>query len=288
MDEVRVGVIGGSGLYAMPDLHDAEQVTLTTPFGDPSDEITVGTLAGVRVAFIPRHGRSHRIMPSDVPARANFWALKRLGARSVLSVSAVGSMREHIRPLDLVVPDQVLDHTTMLRPRTFFDDGLVAHVGLAEPFCPDTRRALVDAARRAAPVVHDQGTYICIEGPQFSTMAESRVYRSWGVDVIGMTAMPEARLAREAELCFGVLALVTDYDVWHESEAPVSVDTVVGNLHRNVEIAQQVIRSVVPALAERVDCSCRHALDHAIVTSQANLSAHQRERLAFFLGDRLD
>jgi len=287
MTGVRVGIIGGSGLYAMSDLRDAEQVAMETPFGDPSDVITIGTLSGVRVAFIPRHGRRHQIMPSDVPARANFWALKRLGVCSVLSVSAVGSMREQIKPLDLVVPDQVVDHTVS-RARTFFDDGLVVHVGLAEPFCPQVRRTLVDAAGEVAPTVHDGGTYLSIEGPQFSTGAESRVYRSWGVDVIGMTAMPEARLAREAELCFGVLALVTDYDVWHASEAPVSVATVVGNLRRNVDVAQTIVRSIVPVLAARDDCSCRHALDHAIVTSEPCLSASQLDRLSLFIGDRLD
>lgn len=278
-----VGVIGGSGLYQMPDLADVEEVALDTPFGAPSAPLTVGTLAGVRVAFLPRHGRHHEYNPSNVPARANFWALKALGVRHVISVSAVGSLREHLHPLDLVVPDQVVDRTVG-RPRTFFDTGPVVHVALADPFCADLRAALVAAARTVADRVHDQGTYICIEGPQFSTRGESDLYRQWGMDIIGMTAMPEVRLAREAELCFAVLALVTDYDVWHETAEDVSVAQVIDNLRRNVETARGVLRAVVPALASFPDCSCGSALEHAIATAPEGVPPEVRERLALLLG----
>lgn len=282
MAKAQVGVIGGSGLYDMPDLADVEEISIETPFGAPSAPITIGTLAGVRVAFLPRHGRAHQFGPADVPARANFWAFKALGVRQVVSVSAVGSMREDIHPLDLVVPDQVMDRTVG-RARTFFDEGVVAHVSLADPFCVPTRAALVDAARSITNRVHDGGTYICIEGPQFSTRAESRIYRQWGVDIIGMTAMPEVRLAREAGLCFAVLALVTDYDVWHETEEAVSVAQVIENLNRNVETARGVLRAVVPTLAAAGVCACQTALAHAIATQPAAIPAATRERLSLLL-----
>lgn len=283
MAEAQIGVIGGSGLYQMPGLTEIEQVDIETPWGQPSDTITIGTLAGVRLAFLPRHGRHHQFSPAQVPARANFWALKTLGVERVLSVSAVGSLREEIHPLDLVVPDQVFDRTVD-RERTFFDDGLVVHVALDEPFCPVTRRALIAAAQGAGARTHTAGTYICIEGPQFSTKAESRVYQAWGMEIIGMTAMPEVRLAREAGLCFAVLALVTDYDVWHETEEAVSVQTVVENLRRNVGVAQAVIREVVPSLAAASDCACRDSLTHAIATAPEGISKTARERLDLLLG----
>lgn len=283
MPEARVGVIGGSGLYRMSDLTDVETVELDTPWGPPSDAITIGTLSGVRVAFIPRHGRYHQLSPSRVPARANFWALKTLGVRQVISVSAVGSMRDDVHPLDLVVPDQVFDQTNG-RALTFFDRGPVVHVSMAEPFCPATRAALLAAGAAVTQNVHDGGTYLCIEGPQFSTKAASRIYRSWDVDVIGMTAMPEARLAREAEMCFAVLALVTDYDVWHETEAAVSVSTVIDNLHRNVDTAREILKAAVQPKSESVACECGHALEHAIVTAPEAIPLEIRERLGLLIG----
>lgn len=282
--QAEIGVIGGSGLYRMAELREVEEVTIETPFGSPSAPITLGTLQGVRVAFLPRHGLHHQFSPSAVPARANFWALKQLGVRRVVSISAVGSMREGIAPLDLVVPDQIFDRTVR-RPRSFFEEtGPVVHVALDEPFCPDLRQALAEAATRVGARVHRGGTYICIEGPQFSTKAESRIYRTWGVDVIGMTAMPEARLAREAELCFAILALVTDYDVWHLSEEPVNVATVIQNLQRNVQAAQAVLRELIPQLPKETTCRCGDALALAIVTAPEAIPAEIRRRYSLLLG----
>jgi 5'-methylthioadenosine phosphorylase len=275
-----IGVIGGSGLYQMPGLTDVEEVALDTPFGAPSDAYTVGTLAGERVAFLPRHGRGHRLLPSEVPVQANIYGFKLLGVSRIVSVSAVGSMRTEIAPLDLVVPDQIFDRTC-LRPRTFFGDGLVVHVGFGDPFCPDLRRLVAEAATATGATVHRGGTYLCIEGPQFSTRAESRVYRQWGVDVIGMTAIPEAKLAREAEICYATLALATDYDVWHESEEAVTVEMVVANLHKNVARAQETIRRVTPliaGLAERT-CGCADALAGAIMTAPDRIPPATRARL---------
>src|SRR5579885_1527424 len=261
-----VGVIGGSGLYQIEGFVGATEVDIDTPFGKPSDRIVVGELAGVRIAFLPRHGRGHRIGPSEIPQRANIYALKALGIERLISVSAVGSMREGIHPLDMVVPDQIYDRTT-LRPHSFFTDGIVAHVGLADPYCPELSDHLAVAAEQVGPTVHRGGTYVCIEGPQFSTRAESRIYRQWGVDVIGMTAMPEARLAREAELCYSTLALATDYDVWHLSEEPVSVEQVVANLARNVDAAKETLRHLLAMLPAERGCACGSALASSIVTA---------------------
>jgi 5'-methylthioadenosine phosphorylase len=282
-DDVRIGVIGGSGLYAMPDLTETETREIATPFGPPSDAITIGTLSGRRVAFLPRHGVGHRFPPTLVPSRANMYALKSLGVRTVIAVSAVGSLREGIAPLHLVVPDQIVDRTTS-RVRTFFDrPGLVGHVSMADPFCDALRALLIDAAREAGATVHAGGTYLCIEGPRFSTKAESRLYRQWGLDIIGMTAMPEAQLAREAELCYAVLALSTDYDVWHESEESVSVELVVQNLHRNVATAQEVIRRVVPRIAQDGGDACTTALSGALMTDPARIPADVRARLGIIV-----
>jgi 5'-methylthioadenosine phosphorylase len=284
-----IGVIGGSGLYQMPGLTQIEEVALDTPFGAPSDAYTIGTLAGERVAFLPRHGRDHRLTPTELPAQANIYGFKLLGVSRVVAVSAVGSMREEIAPLDLVVPDQIFDRTC-LRPRTFFGDGVVAHVGFGEPFCSDLRRLLAEAAAATGATVHPTGTYLCIEGPQFSTRAESRIYRQWGVDVIGMTAIPEAKLAREAELCYATLALATDYDVWHETEEAVTVELVVENLHKNVVRAQETIRRVVPLIAaarDRVDCGCADALAGAIMTAPERIPPAARARLGVLLDKRM-
>ncbi len=282
-DDIRIAIIGGSGLYNMPDLTDTETREIDTPFGAPSAPITLGTLGGRRVAFLPRHGIGHRLTPTLVPTRANMYALKSLGVRAVIAVSAVGSLREQIAPLHLVVPDQIVDRTTS-RARTFFDQpGLVGHVSIAEPFCDPLRSLLIAAAREAGATVHAGGTYICIEGPRFSTKAESRLYRSWGLDIIGMTAMPEAHLAREAELCYAVLALATDYDVWHESEEGVSVELVVQNMHKNVATAQEVIRRVVPRIAEGGDDACSTALAGALMTDPAHIPPDVRARLGIIV-----
>ena len=282
MAEALIGVIGGTGLYRMDGLEGVEEVAVDTPFGPPSDVIVTGALNGVGVAFLPRHGRGHRISPSELPARANIYALKSLGVQRVISVSAVGSLREEIRPLDMVVPDQLIDRT-LGRPRTFFGDGVVAHVGMADPFCAELRYALRRSAGRAGAQVHDGGTLVVIEGPQFSTKAESHLFRSWGADIIGMTALPEARLAREAELCYSVLACSTDYDCWHESEEPVTVEMVVENLSKNAAVSRAILADTITAeLAER-DCACGSALENAIVTDRGGIPSEARERLGLLV-----
>jgi len=288
MASARIGVIGGSGLYQMEGLTDVEEVRVATPFGDPSDSIFVGNLHGQSMAFLPRHGRGHRISPSELNSRANIYALKSLGVESIISVSAVGSMREDIHPLDIVLPDQIIDRTRS-RVSTFFGDGIVVHIGFAEPFCPRLSEVLYQAAQRLSPAprVHRGGTYLCIEGPQFSTKAESRLYRHWGVDVIGMTAIPEAKLAREAEMCYAQLALVTDYDVWHETEGPVSADLIVANLQRNVHTASAILAKAVQAIGEERTCGCGDALKTAIITAPNYIPAQKREQLALLIGKYL-
>ncbi len=292
MSEVRarVGIIGGSGLYHMAGMTGIEEVRVATPFGDPSDAIMLGTLDGVGVAFLPRHGRGHRLSPAEIPARANIWALKSLGVEWVLSVSAVGSLREHIAPLDLVIPDQIFDRTKS-RVNSFFEGGVVVHASFAEPFCSHLGEIIADAAETVGEArVHRGGTYVCIEGPLFSTKAESRAYRHWGMDVIGMTALPEAKLAREAELCYATIACVTDYDVWHESEEAVTVEIVVANLLKNITTAQAVIRQAItrlPAQRTSGDCSCATALAGATITERTAISSEARERYGLLLGKYL-
>jgi 5'-methylthioadenosine phosphorylase len=273
-----IGVIGGSGLYELEGCEDAREVRLRTPFGRPSGAYLVGTFHGRRLAFLPRHGRGHRLMPSELNFRANIFGFKALGAEWLISASAVGSMREAIRPLDIVIPDQFFDRTRR-RAETFFGDGLVAHVGMADPTCPDLSRLLAESAEAVGARVHRGGTYLCIEGPQFSTRAESRIYRSWGVDVIGMTNIPEAKLAREAELCYATLALVTDYDVWHASEADVSVGSVVANLLENVKTAKAILRRAIPRLPEARRCRCGQALRDAIITARGRIPTATVRRL---------
>ena len=277
-----IGIIGGSGLYELEGLTDVRWRRVRTPFGDPSDEYCTGTYQGRPVIFLPRHGRGHRLTPTELNFRANIWGLRFLGAQWVLSISAVGSMKEEIRPLDLVIPDQFFD-ATRRGVSSFFGDGIVAHVGMAEPVCPDLATALEKAANQTGATVHRGGTYICIEGPQFSTRAESRVYRGWGVDVIGMTNMPEAKLAREAELCYATLALATDYDVWHETHEAVSVEAVVRNLMRNVETAKDVLRRVIPAIAPERGCDCPSLLKSAVITNPKAFPPATRKRLGLLL-----
>ena len=278
-----IGVIGGSGLYDMPALHDVERRRLTTPFGEPSDEYVIGTLAGTRLIFLPRHGRGHRISPSELNFRANIYGMKALGAEWLIGVASVGSLREHIVPGHLVVPDQLIDRTHR-RASTFFGNGIVAHVTFADPFCPVLSAAVVAAARAVGAQVHAGGTYICMEGPQFSTRAESRVYRQWGADVIGMTNLQEARLAREAEICFATLALATDYDCWHETEADVAIGDVLRILKDNVETAQRVIATTVSTLDGSRTCGCATALEHAIVTDRALIPESVKRDLDLLIG----
>jgi 5'-methylthioadenosine phosphorylase len=290
MAQATIGVIGGSGLYQMEGLADVEEIEVETPFGAPSDRITVGTLEGVRIAFLPRHGRGHRISPSEIPVRANIWALKHLGVGWVLSVSAVGSMREDVAPLDFLVPDQLFDRTKS-RVNSFFEGGVAVHCAFADPFCPILSVMLAEAAGSLGTIaVHRGGTYLCIEGPLFSTRAESRIYRQWGVDVIGMTALPEAKLAREAELHYGTLACITDYDCWHETEASVTVEMVVANLQRNALNAKRTIREVARragALSSGATCGCDRALATAVLTDPARIAPEVRTRYQLLLGKYL-
>jgi 5'-methylthioadenosine phosphorylase len=286
MAEARVGIIGGSGLYQIEGLGDVREVQVDTPFGAPSDVLTLGTLAGVSLAFLPRHGRGHRVSPSELNVRANIFALKKLGVEFVISVSAVGSMREEIAPLDVVVPDQLFDRTKG-RASTFFGNGLVVHVAFADPYCPVLSNVLVEAARAAGARVHAGGTYICIEGPQFSTKAESRIYRQWGVDVIGMTNLPEAKLAREAEMCYATLAMVTDYDVWHPSHETVTADLIIANLLKNVDTAKRAVAEAVPRIPRERTCACGRALADAIVTDRSLIPAQLRRDLAPLIGKYL-
>ncbi|MBM4443873.1 MAG: S-methyl-5'-thioadenosine phosphorylase [Chloroflexi bacterium] len=281
--QASIGVIGGSGLYRIEGLTDVEQAEVSTPFGEPSDLITTGTLRGVRVAFVPRHGKGHRISPAEVPARANIYALRSLGVERIISISAVGSLKEDIHPLDLVIPDQIIDRTSS-RVNTFFGQGLVAHVGLAEPFCPDLSRLLYQTSRQAGAVAHQGGTCVVIEGPSFSTRAESFLYRSWGASIVGMTAVPEARLAREAEMCYATLAFVTDYDCWHHSEESVTVEMVVANLERSVEVAKNIVKAVVAQIPRQRGCECATALRDAIITSPEQIPAYLKKDLDLLIG----
>ena len=279
------GVIGGSGLYDLADLQDVERVRLATPFGDPSDEYVLGTLHGVRVAFLPRHARGHRLLPTELNFRANVHGMKQLGVTHLLAVGAVGSLREEIVPGHVVVPDQFIDRT-FSRSATFFGDGAVAHVQFGDPVCKGLASAVAVAARDSGAVVHEGGTYVCMEGPQFSTRAESNLYRSWNASVIGMTNLQEAKLAREAELCFATLALSTDYDCWHESEAEVDAASIIAVLHANAALAARTVATLARALPAG-DCACRHALEFAIVTDRATIPATTRERLRLIAGKYL-
>ncbi|MGH9379214.1 MAG: S-methyl-5'-thioadenosine phosphorylase [Thermoanaerobaculia bacterium] len=286
MSEARIGVIGGSGLYGMEGLEVDEERTLETPWGAPSDPYVLGHLEGRPVAFLARHGRGHRILPSELNFRANIYGFKLLGVEWLISVSAVGSMKLDYRPKDIVVPDQFFDRTRH-RPDTFFGDGLVAHVSLADPVCPRLVDLFTDAARAAGATVHRGGTYICMEGPQFSTRAESRIYRQWGVDVIGMTNLQEAKLAREAEICYATLAMVTDYDCWHEEEEAVSGEAVMQVVQQNAATAQAVVREAVRRLPVDRDCPCASALAASLITERERIPARTLERLRPLVGKYL-
>ena len=278
----RLAIIGGIGLYEMENLLDIENVKATdlaTPFGLPSDDIVTGTLEGQRVAFLARHGRGHRLMPSEVPYQANIWALKALGVEQIVSISAVGSLREDYAPRDIVIPSQIFDRTRN-RPLSFFGRGLVVHISFAEPFCPLLSQQLFEAVRATEEAtVHQGGNFVVIEGPRFSTKAESNTFRQWGMDIIGMTAVPEAQLAREAEMCYATMAHVTDYDVWHEVEETVTVEAVIRNLMANTQVAQKAIRNLTPKVRETRKCLCPTALADAIITSPAAISGETKREL---------
>ena len=287
MPDPKIAFIGGSGLYNIDGMENRREVTVETPFGDPSDAVVVGKINGVEAAFLPRHGRGHRFSPTEIPVKANIYALKSLGVERVVSVSAVGSLKEHIKPLDLVVPDQIIDRTR-LRESTFFENGIVAHVGLENPYCPELISTLASSAQRQPGHTHVGGTLVVIEGPQFSTMAESELYRSFGARIIGMTAMPEAKLAREAEICYATVACVTDYDCWHESEEDVTVEMVVANLMKNVSTSREILTRVVPRIPVKRSCKCATALKDAIITAPELIPGDVKERMRPIVGKYLN
>jgi 5'-methylthioadenosine phosphorylase len=283
MDTVQIGIIGGSGLYDMAELTDREEKVLQTPFGDPSGPYLLGTLGGKRVAFLARHGAGHRLLPSELNFRANIFGFKLLGVERIISASAVGSLKQEYPPLDIVVPDQFFDRTKG-RISTFFGNGLAAHVAFAHPICPELAKVGADAVQAVGARVHRGGTYVCMEGPQFSTLAESKLYRSWGMDVIGMTNLQEAKLAREAEICYTTIALVTDYDCWHPEHDSVTVEMIVSNLLANAATAQQVIAEAVGRLPFERGCDCRNALEYAIITRPDAIPADVKRDLAPIIG----
>jgi 5'-methylthioadenosine phosphorylase len=282
-EKATIGVIGGSGLYEMEGLTNVKSVRVATPFGKPSDDFLIGTLFGRRVAFLPRHGRGHRIMPTDINYRANIFGMKKLGVERIISVSAVGSMKENIKPGDIVVPDQFYDHTKHRRS-TFFGNSVVAHVGMADPVCSDLSVVLARAGSTAGATVHQGGTYLCMEGPQFSTRAESLIYRTWDVQVIGMTNATEAKLAREAELCYSTIALATDYDCWHHSEEAVTVEAVLEVMRHNIETSKAMIKQAVQMLPEERTCGCGESLKSAIMTPEKLIPAKTKRDLAPIIG----
>jgi len=286
MEKVSIGIIGGSGLYDMPGLTDRSEVSIETPFGRPPDAVVLGSLSGKRVAFLSRHGKGHRFMPSELNFRANIYALKQLGVERILSVSAVGSLKEEIAPLDVVLPDQFVDRTRG-RISTFFGSGLVAHISFADPICPDLMEQIHRSAQKVGIRTQKGGTYICMEGPAFSTKAESFLYRSWGMDVIGMTNLQEAKLAREAEICYVTIALVTDYDCWHESHEAVSADMILENLQKNCESAQSIIARCVEDLGSTRNCQCGEALKYALITDRECIPEETKNRLKYIIGKYL-
>jgi 5'-methylthioadenosine phosphorylase len=286
MTEAKIGVIGGSGLYEMDGMIEIEKVKISTPFGEPSEAITLGTLEGTRVAFLARHGEGHRISPSELPAKANIYALKSLGVERIVSVSAVGSLKAEMEPLHIVIPDQLID-ATKGRAGTFFTDGIVGHVSFAEPFCPVLRQLSYEASTKVGAKVHKGGTYLVVEGPQFSTRAESELYRSWGADVIGMTASPESKLAREAETCYATLAIVTDYDCWHPSYESVTTDMILTNLGKGIETVKRTLKLLLPSIPKERDCACASALKHAIATDRKYLPKEKRKQLELLIGKYL-
>ncbi len=286
MPQAKIGVMGGTGLYDIEGMTDIEEVDINTPFGKPSDSIVVGRLEGVGIAFLPRHGRGHTISPTEIPARANIYAFKSLGVERIIAAHSVGSFREDIKPGSLVIPDQLIDRTRG-RVNSFFGEGIVAHIPFAQPFCPVLSQILYQAAREVGVAVHPKGTYVTMEGPAFSTRAESRLHRSWGADVIGMTVLPEAKLAREAEICYATIACVSDYDSWHEEKEPVTVEVIMDIIHKNIDTAKKIIKLAVSRIPQRRDCECATALKTAIVTAPEAMPAQQKQKLGLLIGKYL-
>ncbi len=287
MGETVIGVIGGSGLYEMEGLTDVQEEVLATPFGDPSDVFITGTLNGVKMVFLPRHGRGHRLLPSEVNYRANIYGMKKLGVERIISVSAVGSLKEEIVPGHIVIPDQFIDRTKGVRKDTFFGNGIAGHVAFADPVCASLSDVLEQAAKAAGAVVHRGGTYVCMEGPAFSTRAESFMYRGLEASIIGMTNLTEAKLAREAEICYGIIALSTDYDCWHSSHDDVSVEAIIKIIHQNVAMAKNIIRHAVGNIAADRSCSCTTAMQYAVITDKRMIPQQAREDLALIVGKYL-
>jgi 5'-methylthioadenosine phosphorylase len=279
-----IGIIGGSGLYEIDGIESIKEVAVKTPFGPPSDRFITGTLGGVKVVFLARHGRGHRFSPSEVNYRANIYGMKKLGVEAIVSVSACGSLREEMKPLDFVVPDQLVDRTNKMRETSFFTDGIVAHVGFADPFAEELRKILIDSAKKADATVHPKGTYIVIEGPQFSTKAESCLYRSWGMDIIGMTNITEAKLAREAEISYATLAAVTDYDCWHEAHDTVTVEMIIANLQKNVGMSKKILKVAIPLMGQIKEFSARDALKYAIITDRKKIPQETKKKLELLIG----
>jgi len=286
MPQAKIGVIGGSGLYKIKGMTDVEEVDLDTPFGKPSDSITIGKLEGVEIAFLPRHGKGHRISPSEIPVKANIYALKSLGVEWLISINAVGSFKSEIKPGDLVIPDQLIDRTRS-RINSFFEGGIVVHIQFAQPFCPVLSQIVYQAAREVGTTIHQGGTYIAMEGPALSTQAESRLYRSWGADIIGMTALPEAKLAREAEICYATIAGVSDYDSWQEESQSVTVDVILNVLRQNVNTIKRIIKLVIARVPDKRNCGCATALKTAIVTTPELIPAEQKKKLDLLIGKYL-
>lgn len=283
MPEAKIGIIGGSGLYQIEGLTEIEEVKVKTPFGEPSDAIILGNLEDIKIAFLPRHGKGHRISPTELPVKANIYALKSLGVKRIISVAAVGSLKEEIRPLDMVIPDQLIDRTKH-RGDSFFGNGIVVHIAFAEPFCPDLTQVLFEACQEKGVRGHKGGTYLVMEGPQFSTKAESYLYRAWGADIIGMTALPEAKLAREAEICYATLACVTDYDCWHETYESVTAEMILSNLQKNVNAAKEVLKTIIRRIPQERNCACATALKDAIVTSAELIPEKAKKDLSLLIG----
>jgi len=286
MPQAKIGVIGGTGLYNIAGMKDIEEVDINTPFGKPSDTIVVGSLEGVGLAFLPRHGKGHRISPTEIPSRANIYALKSLGVEYIIAINSAGSFKKELAPGHLLIPDQLIDRTRS-RVNSFFSDGIVAHVPFADPFCPALSQVLFESAREVGATVHQGGTCVVMEGPAFSTRAESRLYRSWGADIIGMTALPEAKLAREAEICYAIIGCITDYDSWWQHAEPITIDVIIDTMRRNIDTAKRIIKLAVTRIPDRRNCECATALKTAIVTAPPVIPAGQKEKLDLLIGKYL-
>ncbi len=286
MPQAKIGVIGGSGLYEIGGMTDIEEVNIDTPFGKPSDSITIGRLEGVGIAFLPRHGKGHRILPTEIPVRANIYALKSLGVEHIIAINSAGSFKQEVKPGDLLIPDQLIDRTRS-RVNSFFGEGIVVHIPFADPFCPVLSQIVYQAARDVGATAHQGGTYVTMEGPAFSTRAESRLYRSWGADIIGMTALPEAKLAREAEICYAIIGCITDYDSWMERSEPITIDVIINCLRQNIDTAKKIIKLAVSRIPANRDCDCATALNSAIVTAPKLIPAEQKKKLNLLIGKYL-